>query len=221
MAFRRRMRRRTYKPRARQSAYIVPRRALNPYARKVRSVMKKIYYYKQPILNPTLLGPQTLIGGAGDLLGGVTINLAQAGGNVGPFTSLYDQYSIRKVVWMLIPRFNMSETTTGGQIPNVATCLDFDDGNAPANYGDVLQRQNAKIHRGNKIIKRVFKPSCNFVVDASTGALAPKMSPWLDVANITVPHFGLKFAIQNTVPTGTDLDYDVVVKYYLAFKQVR
>lgn len=191
--------------------------------RQYRSALAKKYMYKQIVLNPTSLGPVTLIGGAGDLLAAHSFNLSQAGGNVGPFTSLYDQYCIKKIVWKLIPRFNMSEpnTTTGGITPNIVTCLDFDDAIPPANYGDILQRQNAKIHRGNGVITRVFKPSANFVVDATTGALAPKMSPWLDVTNITVPHFGVKFAIQNTCPTGLDLDYDVVCNYYLAFKQVR
>lgn len=200
------------------------RRAPRPrgmYVRTVRGAMKSIYSYKQIVLNPTGVGPVNVPGGGGTFLAGYNFQLGQVGGNLGPFTALYDQYRISKIVWQLIPKWNMSDidsAATGGNLPMVATCIDYDDGNAPANLGDVIQRQNAKLHRAAKIITRTFKPCANFVVDASTGALSSKQSPWLDATNISVPHFGIKLAIESVaVPQ----DYDVVVKYYLQFRQVR
>lgn len=192
-----------------------------PMVRGIRGAMRGIYGYKQIVLNPTALGPISLAAASGDFLAGYNFQLSQVGGNVGPFTALYDQYRIAKVVWQLVPKWNVSDVNTtagGGNLPMIATCIDYDDSNTPPNYGDVLQRQNAKIHRGAKIITRVFKPCANFVVDATTGALNAKQSPWLDVQNINVPHYGVKLAIQGPAVA---LDFDVIVKYYLQFRQVR
>lgn len=191
----------------------------------VRGAMQPVYHFKQTVLNPAGAAGFTIIGGAGPALGAYSFNLGQVGGNLGPFTSLYDQYCIKKIVFKLIPKFTDSDLATAGGtlgsgIPLVATCLDYDDAIAPAALGDVMQRQNAKLHLSNKVITRVWRPTCNFVVDAAGGGLSQKTSPWLDVTNISVPHFGLKFATQTT-PTGIDADYDTVVTYYLAFKQVR
>jgi len=100
----------------------------------------------------------------------------------------------------------------------ISTCIDYDDSNTPANIGEVIQRQNAKLHRGSRIITRTFKPCANFVVDAAGGGLNSKQSPWLDVNNVNVPHFGVKLAITSVaVPQ----DYEVICKYYLQFRQVR
>lgn len=188
--------------------------------RGLRGATRGLYSYKQIILNPTAIGPVSVPAGGPTFLQAVNFQLGQVGGNLGPFTALYDQYRIAKVVYQLIPKFNMSDVNTtvgGGNLPMIATCLDYDDSNTPANFGEIIQRQNAKLHR-SKIITRVLKPCANFVVDATTGALAVKQSPWLDITNISVPHYGVKLGITST---GVDMDFEVVVKYYLQFRQVR
>lgn len=187
----------------------------------LRMAARSLYSYKQIVLNPTGIGPVN-VPAASTFLGAYNFQLSQAGGNVGPFTQLYDQYRIKKIVWQLIPKWNSSDidtTNNGGNLPMVATCIDYDDSNTPAAFGDIIQRQNAKLHRaGSKIITRTLVPCANFVVDATTGALNAKKSPWLDIANISVPHYGIKLGITGVaVPQ----DYEVVVKYYLQFRQVR
>lgn len=198
--------------------------ALVPYRRPMaglRMAARSLYSYKQIVLNPTSIGPVSVPAGGPTYLQAINFQLAQVGGNLGPFTALYDQYRIRKVVWQLIPKFNVSEVSTGatagGNLPMIATCIDYDDSNTPAAFGDIIQRQNAKLHR-SKIISRVLKPCANFVVDATTGALAVKQSPWLDITNVSVPHYGIKLGITSTQ---VDMDFEVVVKYYLQFRQVR
>lgn len=200
------------------------RRAPRPrgmYVRTIRGAMKSIYSYKQIVLNPTSIGPVNVAAAGGTYLAAYNFQLSQVGGNLGPFTALYDQYRISKIVYQLVPKWNSSDLDTthqGGNLPMIATCIDYDDGNAPANFGDIIQRQNAKLHRGSKIITRTFKPCANFVVDASTGALSSKQSPWLDATNTSVPHYGLKLGITSVQ---APQDYDVIVKYYLQFRQVR
>lgn len=192
--------------------------------RTARMAMRRVYAYKQIVLNPTTIGPIVIPGASGDFLGAYNFQLNQVGGNVGPFVSLYDQYKIKKIVWTMYPKYNSSDITqtvagtTGGELPMIATCIDYDDSNTPANFGEVIQRQNAVIHRGGKPITRTFRPSVNIVADAAAGGLMTKTSPWLDVSNINIPHYGLKLAVQGS---SLDQNYEIVVKYYLAFKQVR
>jgi len=217
MPYKRRYRARKKRmPSGRRPAYGAMRSAF----RGLRGATRGLYGYKQIVLNPTAIGPVSVPAGGPTYLQAVNFQLSQVGGNLGPFTALYDQYRIAKVVWQLIPKFNVSDPNTGaagGNLPMIATCLDYDDSNTPAAFGDIIQRQNAKLHR-SKIITRVLKPCANFVVDATTGALAVKQSPWLDITNVSVPHYGIKLGITST---GVDMDFEVVVKYYLQFRQVR
>lgn len=177
-----------------------PLRGMRGLFAPMRGAMARVYNYKQVTLNNSSFGPIGIPAGSGDYLKGYNFQLSQVGGNLAPFTSLYDQYKIRKVVWTLYPKFNSLELqvpggSSGGELPMVTTCLDFDDGNAPGSIAEIVQRQNAKIHSARKPITRVLRPCANFVVDATTAALANKVSPWLDVTNNTVPHFGIKLGI--------------------------
>lgn len=219
---------------ARSKLYRKRRRMGVPYGRRaplrgmrglfspLRGAVRGLYTYKQVTLNNPSFGPIAVLAGAGDYLAAYNFQLSQVGGNLGAFTSLYDQYKIRKVVWTLYPKFNSSDIqfsgSNGGELPMVTTCIDYDDSNPPPGIAEIVQRQNAKIHRAGRPITRVLKPCANFVVDASTGALSNKQSPWLDLTNNTVPHYGIKLGIQ---ASPVNQNYDVVVKYYLAFRQVR
>lgn len=210
-------RKRRYMPSGRRPARIGLRSMFSP----LRGAMRRNYFYKQVILNPTALGPIAVPAGSPTFLKGYSFNLGQVGGNLASFVQLYDQYCISKVVYQLVPNFNSSDNNTpvsGGNLGMVATCIDYDDANAPGAFGDILQYQNCKMHRTGKIITRVIKPTANFVVDAVGGALTSKQSPWLDINNVSVPHYGIKLGITSS---GADQNFEVIVKYYLQFRQVK
>jgi len=185
-----------------------------------RAAARPIYNYKQTVLNPIGIGSINVAAGA-TFLNAYQFSLNQVGGNLGAFGNLYDQYKINKVVISFVPKFTDSDigtTPTGGQLGMIATCLDYDDASIPLAVGDILEYNNAKLHR-SRTITRVLKPCVNFAV--STGAttgISTKQSPWLDAAVTTVPHFGVKIGITGTaVPQS----YDIICKYYLSFRQVR
>jgi len=190
--------------------------------RAIRGTMRPMYNYKQIVLNPTGIGGISIAPGS-TFLNAYQFNLQQlVGGNLAAFVQLYDQYKIRKVVIQFVPKFNVSDIdaagTTGGNLSMFASCIDYDDASVPLTFAEVLERQNAKLHR-TKMVTRTLRPCVNFNVSTGlTAGVSTKQSPWLDTNATTVPHFGVKIGI-----TGVQVqqDYDVIVKYHLAFRQVR
>lgn len=189
-------------------------------ARSVRSMMKPIYNYKQTSLNPIGIGSINVPIGS-TFLNAYSFSLNQVGGNLGAFGNLYDQYKINKVVMTFVPKFtdsDIGQAPTGGQLSMIASCIDYDDAVIPVSVGDILERNNAKLHR-TRVFSRVLKPCVNFNVSTGgTAGVSSKQSPWLDVTNTNVPHFGVKIGITGTAVIQS---YDIICKYYLSFRQVR
>lgn len=177
----------------------------------------RIYYVTQKVYKTSAFQASS----AGQFLAAFQFNIAGIGGNLSAFQQLYDQYSIRKIVYKIIPKFTTA-TTSQNNIVNLTTCLDYDDSVVPPDVTNVYQYQNCKMTRGNRIHTRVLYPCVNFIVDG--GAVAGnsiKRSPWIDMTNSLVPHRGIKLGI-DALPLGSDvLDYDIEVIYSLAFKNIR
>lgn len=180
-----------------------------------RTIRPTIYHYKQTYYKTSALQLT-------DTAPTLTTFAFTAGtvANMPAFAQIYDQYSIRKVVLKFIPKFNLMASTVSSLV-NFTSVIDYDDNNPLGSPQDAWQYQSVKMTRGTQIHTRVLKPSANAVFDAVGGGLAPKTSPWLDLANINVPHYGVKLGCEQ-LPTGAAaLDYDLQITFYLAFKNVR
>lgn len=56
---------------------------------------------------------------------------------------------------------------------------------------------------GPRPFKVVLKPACLSPIVVASGSTTnatagPKWGQWIDVANVSIPHFGLKYAIEDT-----------------------
>lgn len=165
-----------------------------------------------------------------DTFGALSFTLSQVPNNV-EFTSLYDQYRINGIKWTLIPRGNIADITpTGtagvfqGQSTGVFTALDYDDATTPTSVNQLMEYQNVKMTRAHQMHSRYFKPRYNLagVENLGTGLITNiknTKAGWLDCDKITVPHFGIKYCLQQNVNYA--LQYDVKVDFYLSFKNVR
>lgn len=138
--------------------------------------------------------------------------------NYTEFTSLYDQYKIRAIKFSLIPR--VTEADTSQSVPTVSTCIDFDDNTAPSSIDDMVQYQNFKMTRGNKIHNRYWKPAVSSMAWNSGVGTAYTVSKnlWIDVGSSGIPYFGIKGCIQQSAVAQT---FDLKVDYYMMFKNVR
>lgn len=160
----------------------------------------------------------------GDVFGAYVFSLAQVP-TPSDFTNLYDQYCIKFVKWMLIPRGNSSDVGTAattGQNMGVFSVIDYDDNTTPTSIDELTEYQSMKMTRSNQYHTRAFKPKIRNAVIGSAGVIVngnPKATEWIDCNSTTVPHYGIKYALQQ-LPNGSQI-YDLKVTYYLSFKNVR
>lgn len=143
---------------------------------------------------------------------------------VSDFTGLYDQYRIMAVKWSLIPRGNASDITPAGtaaaQSVGVFSCLDYDDSTALTGITQYLQYQNHKMTRSHQVHSRYLKPKINAeILNNTTIANALNTRGWLDVQAADIPHYGIKYCLQQAPNSAQQ--FDLKVDYYLAFKNVR
>lgn len=140
------------------------------------------------------------------------------------FTTLYDQYQIKAIKYTIIPKFTNSTLQVGSGaaatlLGNVWSVIDYDDAATPAALTDLLQYQNLKRTRMDRTHSRYLVPKVNTTVGAN---IQPKAKVWLDVGTTNTPHHGIKLWFDSIVGiSNTEIKYDLMVKYYLAFKNVR
>lgn len=137
------------------------------------------------------------------------------------FTNLYDAYQIKAVKWSLIPRISNADQGGGSvQLAQVHSVLDYDDGTALTSINDYVQYESYKTSRGNRIHSRYFVPAIEMAAQSAglIVAAGQKKHQWLDTDEPKVSHRGIKFFIEGG---SVDTVYDVMITYYLAFKQVK
>lgn len=202
----------------RPAAALIRRRRM---ARPMRSLVvnklagRRVHYFKRTAYYSGFISGSTLV----DTYGALQFALSQVPNN-GEFTALFDQYKINGVRVRLSPRANSAEIGTNQGLIKMFTAIDYNDITAPTAINDLLQYENCKATSSNREHVRYLKPKVEKAVYQSalvTGYGAG--TAWIDTANPSVPHYGLKFALQQ-LPAGNQ-SYDVQVTYYLAFKQVR
>lgn len=157
--------------------------------------------------------------GAGYALNFQLNNLA----NATEFTNLYDQYCIKGIKIDFIPRCTEAMPNNPNLIGNLWSVIDRDDSTAPVNINTVLQYQNLKRTQHTDVHSRYFKPSvaAEFFATGIATTYGEKKNQWLDCTNDTVEHYGIKLWTDGLPVGAPAISYDVVIKFYLAFKNVR
>lgn len=207
----------------------MPRRAKRSSRPKRRMPRRRNYGYrnkvvKQPVQYFTRTSYQ--LSGYSIAAGGAAAGFARvfrlsAVPNASEFTNLYDQYQVKGVKISLIPRYTESTAGTAGSlIGNMWSAIDYDDASPPANVDTLLQYQNVKRTRLNQVHSRFIRPCiANEIFNTGIAtAYAPKRNVWIDCTSDTVEHYGIKLWIDSSAAGVT---FDVQVKFYLAFKNVR
>ena len=127
------------------------------------------------------------------------------------------------VKWKLMPRGNSAEAATNNSAGKVFTVVDKDDDGTPASINELLQYPNVKTTNTMRDHARMLKPK--FASGAYISGISPSLtlgfgerSGWLDCENSSVPHYGIKYAIQGTA--GAQV-FDVLIDYSVSFKGVR
>lgn len=154
--------------------------------------------------------------------------------NSSEFAALFDRYRIDKVIVKLQLVTNPNaiwaeNSTTGGTssnwYPKVWSINDYDDSSAET-IAQLKERVGVKcrVLEPNKTLTYVINPAVSvqmYKTLTSTG-YGPKWGQWIDMQDVGVPHYGIKFAFDclGIDPAGS---FKIVkeVKYFFTCKDVR
>lgn len=142
----------------------------------------------------------------------------------GEFAALYDQYRINFVVLKVWLRLDPgAQAAASAIVPRFWWVRDTDDSNAPSSLNELREHHDCKIKALSpyKPIVIKFRPN---VLDLAyrgpvTSTYTPRFKQWIDMATTDVPHYGIKFAIENF--TTTNYWVDIEATHYFSCKGVR
>lgn len=179
-----------------------------------RGIRQPVQFFKQMMYYPAWLTSSTTT----EVLQNIVFSL-NALTQAATFTALYDQYCIKGVKCVLVPRGNVDGIGNSFG-SSTFSILDY-DGTFPTTIAQMNEYQNAKMKRGTSIYNRYLVPAClpSVYNGVTTTAYSIKKKVWIDAANPAVPHYGLTFGVQPT--PAQSISWDLKVEYYLAFKNVR
>lgn len=139
--------------------------------------------------------------------------------NYTEFTNLFDMYRIDAVKITFMPRGNSAEVGTNQGLVKFFSVIDYDDITTPTAINDLLQYENLKVTNTAKNHSRTIRPKlAKAMYQTAIGTAYGAGTGWVDCANPTVPHYGLKWALQQ-LPAGTQ-NIDIMLKFYMSFKNV-
>jgi len=149
--------------------------------------------------------------------------------NVSAYATLYDEYKINKVKVTFYPNWTVSTPLDSQQDTSlIHTVIDYDDSNPLPSLNTAQTYSTYQCHSLKKIFIRTIYPKVAVPIYTDTTQLytsigtMPKPSTWIDLANPTVPHYGLKVWIDpNDSPTGLNQEWRVLVKYWVSYRLVR
>lgn len=164
--------------------------------------------------------------------------------NLSDFTNLYDMYKINLIVvkmylkygptsqdrGILAPPFAPIVTTVSTPaLPRIYYYVDYNDDNSPTSTNDVRENGRCVVKRltSNGSVTIKFKPrvAASLFNSAVSSGYYQRTSPWISTANPDVPHYGLKWAVED-LPIFVDSGSSVVniiweTKYYFQCRQSR
>lgn len=168
--------------------------------------------------------------------GAFSFQLAQCA-NVSEITNLFDNYRIKKVVLRFDYSINQAPAALvspasqqATAVPIMHVCPDYDDNAVPASRTSVLENGYARTVRLDKTFTMTITPRAQSTVTSGSasglvaGGLLP-LGQWLDCASTQVPHFGVKFwmddfAWSSASVSGVFATLRVTPTYYIEAKNV-
>jgi hypothetical protein len=145
------------------------------------------------------------------------------------FTALFDQYRIDRVIVQIRTRNNAlalnSVTAVNAEPPSLLFVIDRDDSTAPTLLAQLREYDNCQIMGCDQSAEIDLEPSVTPAVFASgsfSGYGSARTGMWLDCANTSIPHYGVKFGVSALNSSTTAAWYwDLYFWYFLSFRNVR
>lgn len=148
--------------------------------------------------------------------------------NPSEITSMFDQYMIYgvKVGFRLIYNPDVTGNVATSIYPNLYLRKDFDD-NTPESSTQIIQSNKSRryVLQPNRLRSIFIRPSFLTTAIAANGTQVnrPVWKQWLDCSNDSIPHIGLKYAMDTmgaALPANTR-HLQIEFTYYIAAKNTR
>jgi len=195
--------------------------------RPLSNMDRHIFKYRQYIYTTTITQGNAA---AGDTLGTLAMILQQCN-NDAAFSDLYDQYRIDYLEFTFYPTTTLADLADqlGPAVPPVPaliyTVVDRDDQTTPVNLAELYEYQTIETHNTGQQFTLRFKPgTVGTMVNAAGTQVAARneISPWLDIAQNTIRHYGVKYGITAGAASQLGLSAWRVDLYAgLSFKYIR
>jgi len=146
------------------------------------------------------------------------------------FASMFDQYRMEKVKVHFKARSNavavFNTASPNGAVPTAYIVVDRDDASPLASIQNAMEYDNVQAFNGEEDCTVELVPSVTPAVFASGAFSAyttvPSDGVWLDIANTSVPCYGVKGVIGGlTVSTTSSWVWDVIAEYVISFRKTR
>lgn len=195
-------------------------RSIIPWKSAIRTGSNVVHTFRQTLIDADINSSNALARS-----GAYAVNVQQFD-NFAAWTQLYDQYRILKVIYRFMPIASQNDNAYPDvfTVPQFYTAIDYDDNSTPASLNEILQYSTLKITPGSKTHIRIFTPAVASAVYqgvASTGYSIKKFQ-WINVANSTVPHYGLKYYLPpHSGGAASIVKFNVFITIVVQFKAVR
>ena len=146
------------------------------------------------------------------------------------YAAIFDQYRIREVLVRIKARNNavsvFNTASPNGAVPTAYIVRDLDDGTALSAVIDALQYDNCQTFNGQEDCVVRYQPAVTPAVyggGAFSGYAVERSDKlWLDIANTTIPHYGLKIEIGPlTATTTSSWVWDITAEAIVEFQNTR
>lgn len=142
---------------------------------------------------------------------------------VSDYTNLFDQYRIAAIKVEFLFDKTGEEVSSVHPMPILSTVIDYDDYTALVDENDYLQYSTYRRSPINRKHKLYFRPRVAAAVYQAVGTGYQNIkAPWLDCANTSVQHYGVKFMTdgsQNGGIGGNTLGHlRIYTTYYIQFR---
>lgn len=168
-------------------------------------------------------GPLTFSTGSSSTNLGLTFSLSDIG-NSAELTALYDVFKINRIIVKITPTWTNTElpsNASAGITPQIFSAIDYDDSTAPTE-AQIREFGSCKESNGFRAHKRTIYPkvlTMAYKTIAST-AYMPEKARYLDCADTTTPHYGLKILMNNGAVSGSGSPWSARIEciYYISMK---
>jgi len=139
--------------------------------------------------------------------------------NASSFQSLFDQYRVYAIDFVLRPRCLSTNVTAASTSPPMYFVIDYDNSTALGSAAAAMQYSTCAVIESFESMRRVIQPRIAVAAYSGLFNSYANTTGWIDSASPSVIHYCFKWFIPQAV-AGAVPEWDVISRVYLQFRNV-